>query len=348
MYSRSRLHSKFKDCRPPLVLCWLACVGACSFDTSAPVGAGAGAGGDAALLDAQVYLDDGGRVSDSAPSIDGQPPNTACQEAPFVERPGFPHRYYAEDTPLNYDEAQASCMAAGGHLVVLNDPAEEVFVSTLGGGERWFGFNDLDTEDNDNGGVSFAWVNGESPGHTNWKTGEPNDGPMDDEDCATLKGGEWEDKKCGETRGSVCECDPASVVAAPPACMDNSAYNLIGGRRYRLERTAETYVNAQASCAADGAHLVVIADSKEDSYIYSTDPGSPPWIGINDIESEGTFSWVTGSTNPYRRWANGVPNNGGLNQDCVEMRADRDWHNNVCTLSNKFVCECDPLYLPAI
>ncbi len=239
-------------------------------------------------------------------------------------------------------------MAAGAHLVVVNDAAEEAFIGTLGGMDPWIGFSDLDIEDDDNGGASFAWVNGESPAHTNWKPGEPNDGPMDDEDCAILKGGLWEDKKCNETRDSVCECDPAKVVAAPPACMTNSAYSAIGGRRYRLVLNNATYANARMTCTTDGAHLVVVTDSTENGYVYSTDPGSPPWIGFNDIDSEGNFTWVTGSANPYRRWENGVPSNGGVNQDCIEMHATTNWRNNDCTVSRKFVCECDPLYLQAI
>jgi CD209 antigen len=326
-----------------LPLCLLAWASACNFDPSTTA---TGASEDAAVADAQV-LDDGALVPDATPADAGPPPDAflltgPCGLAPFVARPENGHAYYFEMNLMNYDEAQASCMANRGHLVVINDVDEDAFVIAMGM-EPWIGFNDLDVEDGNNNGASFAWVNGETPAYSKWKTGQPNDGPMKDEDCTHIKMGEWDDKKCGENRVSVCECDPANLVDPAPACMTNSAYDVIQGRRYRRETDDASFDDAKDNCEAEGGYLVVISDLKENSYAISI-AGSNTWIGLNDIASEGNFVWVTDSASSYTNWLPPSEPNAGTDEDCTEFRSSGEWNDEVCANTQDYVCECDPLY----
>jgi hypothetical protein len=86
--------------------------------------------------------------------------------------------------------AEAYAQSLGGHLVTINDAAEQaLLVSLFGGNTRyWIGFNDLAVEGN------FEWVNGEPVTYTNWALGEPNN--LGNEDFAVMNWtapGNWND-----------------------------------------------------------------------------------------------------------------------------------------------------------
>src|SRR5215216_5300429 len=70
-----------------------------------------------------------------------------------------------------WDDAEAKSVQLGGHLVVVNDQAEQDFLwSTFGPitGLFWIGINDVGHEGR------FTWTTGEPPTYTNWFEGEPN------------------------------------------------------------------------------------------------------------------------------------------------------------------------------
>ncbi|MFN3409183.1 MAG: FG-GAP-like repeat-containing protein [Limisphaerales bacterium] len=87
-----------------------------------------------------------------------------------------------------WTEAQAKAVQLGGHLVTVNDAAENAWLvdtfSNFGGQPRslWIGFNDAAQEGN------WVWVSGQPVGFTNWRPGEPNDGNGSGEDYAYIYG----------------------------------------------------------------------------------------------------------------------------------------------------------------
>lgn len=66
------------------------------------------------------------------------------------------------------------------------------------------------------------------------------------------------------------------------------------------------------------------------------------WIGLNDIEHEGTFTWeVDKSSTNFINWASGEPNN-DYNQDCATVGAKilfGRWDDNQCYKSFLYICE---------
>ena len=94
--------------------------------------------------------------------------------------------------------------------------------------------------------------------------------------------------------------------------------------------------DARANCIARGYDLVTIASYKENTLAFGTIPflwADNPfcWIGINDIDNEGTFVWADGSGSTYRQWLSGQPDDNSGNEDCGEISANPNWRDSSCT-----------------
>lgn len=141
--------------------------------------------------------------------------------------------------------------------------------------------------------------------------------------------------------------------AAPvPRCWD--AYTtVVEGltSHYKVVTAGQPWPVAERDCEADGAHLVIVDDATEETYLTSlakqntTDNGSTNelvWLGLSDQTVEGTFEWVTGLPLTLSHWSGGEPNNsfGGI-EDCVEIRGSGDWNDDHCSAHLAYVCECD-------
>lgn len=110
-----------------------------------------------------------------------------------IQNPANSHTYYLLEPDITWTEAEAEAISLGGHLVTINDAAEQDWVwSTFSEGKSrclWIGINDVDVEGN------FVWASGEVPAYTNWTPGEPNNygGNEDYGEMDYSKGGKWND-----------------------------------------------------------------------------------------------------------------------------------------------------------
>jgi hypothetical protein len=70
-----------------------------------------------------------------------------------------------------WTEAEAQAMSLGGHLVTINDQAEQNWITATfpSISNLWIGYTAQETEG------SFKWISGENSTYTNWNSGEPND-----------------------------------------------------------------------------------------------------------------------------------------------------------------------------
>ena len=92
-----------------------------------------------------------------------------------VFNPGTNHIYYllSQNTWTN---SEAEAITLGGHLVTINDHAENDWVfntfSNFEGQSRalWIGYNDQQSEG------TFVWTSGETPAFVNWSGGQPDNG----------------------------------------------------------------------------------------------------------------------------------------------------------------------------
>jgi Ca2+-binding RTX toxin-like protein len=72
-----------------------------------------------------------------------------------------------------WTEAEAQAVSLGGHLVTINDQAEQNWIRTTfpNNPNLWIGYTDQETE-----GI-WKWISGENSTYTNWRSGEPTNSP---------------------------------------------------------------------------------------------------------------------------------------------------------------------------
>ena len=117
----------------------------------------------------------------------------------------------------------------------------------------------------------------------------------------------------------------------------DSEWELFGKVCYRSFKLNLTWLEARDFCLSvrPGAHLAEILNEDQQVFLANMTNGTQAWIGANDIEEEGNFTWV-GSGKPLdytewgKIWGYQAPDNLG-NEDCVYMSdSNSTWNDFPC------------------
>ncbi|XP_078495029.1 hepatic lectin-like [Ciona intestinalis] len=110
---------------------------------------------------------------------------------------------------------------------------------------------------------------------------------------------------------------------------------------------ASIYQAAKRSCAAIGARLAVVAPrniniTRMIRHHFGIE-SQHTWIGLNDIEQEGTWVWENGERllSSDANWHPGEPNDHGGAEDCVVLWNDGSvrWYDEPCSYTLIPLCE---------
>ncbi len=153
------------------------------------------------------------------------------------------HRYFrSKSCNYTWNQANAAAQAAGGHLAVINNSAENHYLACrVQGSYSWIGLNDVTTEG------THEWVNGEAVSYTNWANYEPNNTGgyhcgyacyNDGADQVALRrwSGTWYDRR---------ECNKHEFIMEVPCGNDVVVTQIAGptsGSLFTTGTTAITYV----------------------------------------------------------------------------------------------------------
>lgn len=121
------------------------------------------------------------------------------------------------------------------------------------------------------------------------------------------------------------------------------------GSSYCFMENVMMWYEASSACSELGGHLVTISSRSENNFIKRSTrhvSGITSWIGFNDLESEGDWTWEdTKETSAYTNWQNTEPNNLN-NEDCAIIFLRRKagkvygaWHDNPCCSEFTSICE---------
>ncbi|MDC0561840.1 LamG domain-containing protein, partial [Bacteroidia bacterium] len=106
-----------------------------------------------------------------------------------------------------------------------------------------------------------------------------------------------------------------------------SGYAFLGSygvNNYYVSNSASNWSTANQSAISNGGHLADISSSGENSFLASK-ISTYSWIGYNDVASEGSFVWSSGSQSTYTNWRSNEPNNGGGNEDHTILWPNQEW-----------------------
>ena len=155
----------------------------------------------------------------------------------------------------------------------------------------------------------------------------------------------------GGNAATDAAASPDTPGADAQRCMTDASYtlNAATAHRYKVLSQGANYDTAIDQCAADGAHLAVVDDAAENTFLAGlltmvAGTSAEGWIGFDDLTVEGVFEWVTGAAG-MNLYTSGEPNNNN-NEDCTAFRANGTWHDFGCENARRPICECDPAYRP--
>mgnify|MGYP000551343615 CR=1 FL=1 len=121
---------------------------------------------------------------------------------------------------------------------------------------------------------------------------------------------------------------------------------------YLFCATEVAWGTAFDTCAQHGFSLTSIQSAQENQTLFGQmqmSGFSDTWIGLNDLNQEGSFEWSDQSPMTYTQWGDGEPNDGRRNgEDCgiilMENRQS-NWDDRPCSHQYSYICE-RPLMQP--
>ena len=138
-----------------------------------------------------------------------------------VVNPGNGHSYYVSEAQTTWAEAETWAISLGGHLVAINDAAEDTWMQAnlgVSSGYYWLGGSDDAVEG------TFEWVTGEPFSHQNFLPGEPDDdfasGGLGDYLALSATDWAWLDTNgnfTGFVTGAIAEVAAPVGIGPPPA-----------------------------------------------------------------------------------------------------------------------------------
>ena len=108
----------------------------------------------------------------------------------------------------------------------------------------------------------------------------------------------------------------------------------------RQANHARIGLTLRKTCQTYSANLVTVRNQEENVYIQHRLNGAKGWIGLNDMDIEGTFVWADNKTNNFTYWAKNQPNDFN-NQDCVHTLGVRHsfmWNDMTCGSCYNYTC----------
>ncbi|XP_052441468.1 C-type lectin domain family 4 member M-like, partial [Carassius gibelio] len=115
---------------------------------------------------------------------------------------------------------------------------------------------------------------------------------------------------------------------------------------YYFSSETKNWNESRRYCRERAADLIIINNREEQDFVKNICGSDHFWIGLTDVEEEGTWKWVDGSTLTSEFWASGEPNNQGTdepndyqgNEDCANTHSS-GWFDSPCDNSVKWICE---------
>ncbi|PAA81135.1 hypothetical protein BOX15_Mlig013028g3 [Macrostomum lignano] len=285
--------------------------------------------------------------------------DTSRTVAPTTPMPGYCPKWYFrvgnkcfriyEDQLLTWADARAVCANTGsenvrGYLASISNEYEQAALTSYksyNDSNLWIG---LFARYNIH---LYYWLDNTPFTYSNWAYNEPN---SVNEMCVHMyterfRAGQWNDADCNRKMGFVCMTykDKSLVTEwqPPTSTVCEANWKPFGSSCYRYLPTANSWSDAQRSCASLGANLASIHDVYEQNfahYLTESIAQVPTWIGLSDVNSmRGNYQWSDRWHLTYVNWGSGQPGN-NEQATCVQIDKTGAWFAVNCTTRLPALC----------
>jgi len=156
----------------------------------------------------------------------------------------FNDHCYGLTNIVTWADSESIAVSFGGHLVTINNIAENTFILTtlVGGDHMWIGYNDIAVEG------TFVWVSGEVvvPLFENWSATNPdNGGGSEDVTAFKFPEGEWNDFFSSQTISTLGD-KIQGIIELDATCASAFTDEVIGGTIIPINTTALLLAGVQS------------------------------------------------------------------------------------------------------
>ncbi|XP_064086030.1 perlucin-like protein [Macrobrachium nipponense] len=113
---------------------------------------------------------------------------------------------------------------------------------------------------------------------------------------------------------------------------------------YFLGKDISNWEQSRQKCLAMDSDLVTITRDEEYNFLRDLSKGHNMYVGLNDLQEEGTYRWVADGTIHQiveSWWVEGEPNNPNSQEHCVHFSnyVDGRFNDRVCANEFRYICE---------
>nr|XP_006815389.1 PREDICTED: uncharacterized protein LOC100369221 [Saccoglossus kowalevskii] len=155
------------------------------------------------------------------------------------------------------------------------------------------------------------------------------------------------------TKQAISTEEPVTtIVSTTSAPTTNILTTESGCIRYHVVSSKKTWQQSKSECENIGGvlaslHTQAIFQAVRSFILNGNFDGKVKgyWIGLNDLNNEGSFEWLNGEPFDWTRWANKQPNDNNQGssggQDCVQLwkKTSYTWDDNSCHQKRGYVCQ---------
>ncbi|KAJ8344765.1 hypothetical protein SKAU_G00289580 [Synaphobranchus kaupii] len=250
--------------------------------------------------------------------------------------------YRLTEEKKDWQDALRTCQKMESNLVSIHTlPELEFIINNLKRDveELWIGLHDTKVE------MSFEWSDHTPVIFTYWHPFEPNSFRNAQEDCVTIWGPEarWNDSPCNFTLPSICKKQAQKTEGRTQDHGCKPGWRWHSPSCYWVGEDQVTFEEARKVCMSQVASLVTITNRFEQAFISSLILGRLSdsfWIALQDLNSTGTFHWLSGDKVSYTNWNRDQP---GLSKGgCVTLATGDStglWEVKDCgSAKAKYIC----------
>ncbi|KAM4636658.1 pulmonary surfactant-associated protein D-like [Discoglossus pictus] len=132
-----------------------------------------------------------------------------------------------------------------------------------------------------------------------------------------------------------------STVAKQQKALFFSSGAIAREKLFSTNGVEANYHEAKEACSKAGGQLASPRNAEENQAVLAIvlQQNKIAYLGINDVQNEGTFRYPNGELIGYSNWKAGEPNNANRVEDCVEMYTSGQWNDKNCEEKRMIICE---------